>query len=1152
MIGESAEPGETYFPFGFAIAGRVWDELEAVPSPSEEPAAFVHSLRLFSDAFNRWRFARVPESPPVHAGQLMALGLLNEVLRFLIDTYCTRQFPGAMVRALEWAGAEMGASAVNKTCRSVVGEYPPECVRSRKIRKAAYLSSASRNQPNRCHVTREAALLRLAMENPALIPFRGVFDDAPLCRTTPYVRLVRNLETFFAAQPAPPIGGGSLFDVLRAPMRACPDSLEGQLEFIRTHWGDRLPAELLDRLTLTQGLMREERRMRGPGPGPAHVLEFDRGALVDLYYPEPDRFTTDRAWMANAVLIAKNTYVWLHHLSRRFGRAVNRLDEIPDEELDRLAQWGFTGLWLIGLWERSHASQRIKQMTGNPEAAPSAYSLYDYVIAADLGGDAAYENLRARAMSRGIRLASDMVPNHMGLFSRWVLEHPEWFIQRAQPPYPSYRFTGADLSEDSRVALVIEDGYWDRRDAAVVFKRVDKWTGSETYIYHGNDGTSMPWNDTAQLNFLLPEVREAVIQMILHVARKFPIIRFDAAMTLAKKHYQRLWFPQPGDAGAIPSRAESSMARAEFDACFPNEFWREVVDRVTAEAPDTLLLAEAFWLMEGYFVRTLGMHRVYNSAFMNMLKMEENSKYRQTIKNVLEFSPAILQRFVNFMNNPDERTAVEQFGKGDKYFGAAIMLVTMPGLPMFGHGQIEGFTEKYGMEYRRAYWDETADENMVYRHETEVFPLMRKRHLFSGADNFALYDFVTPEGWVDENVFAYSNRCGDERALILYHNAYAATRGCIHTSTAINVGDAHHKTLVRKTLAAALALDDAPNRCYVFEDRRTRLEYVRNARGLAESGFHFELHAYQYCAFLNFREYEEFDGSWGRLEASLGGGGVPNAEDARQELIHEALLRAFSALSSPAMIRLAIEASEPDSREDFVAAAVAFLVEAAAFAPVKGDAESVTGALYADIDALRQWSPGEAEVAAAETSVVREVRRLPETLGVATPCVRVEFAVSLLRAIGTVCLLSATPSPGHLPRRLLLRALARSFRALGVDEWMAHLESLLAEILLDHAALAEAAAPGTRAAALKALFDDPAAQQYLQFNRHQGIVWLRKESIESLLYMIVFDVALQSRKKDPEAAGLLEGLARNAQAVLDGAEAGGYQVVQTLRLFGSS
>ena len=124
------------------------------------------------------------------------------------------------------------------------------------------------------------------------------------------------------------------------------------------------------------------------------------------------------------------------------------------------------------------------------------------------------------------------------------------------------------------------------------------------------------------------DVREHVIQAILQVARQFPIIRFDAAMVLAKRHVQRLWFPLPGAGGSIPSRAENAMSQEEFDALMPHEFWREVVDRVAAEVPGTLLLAEAFWLLEGYFVRTLGMHRVYNSAFMNMLRDEENAKYR--------------------------------------------------------------------------------------------------------------------------------------------------------------------------------------------------------------------------------------------------------------------------------------------------------------------------------------------------------------------------------------------------------------------------------------------------------------------------------------------------------------------------------------------
>mgnify|MGYP000429292003 CR=1 FL=1 len=40
--------------------------------------------------------------------------------------------------------------------------------------------------------------------------------------------------------------------------------------------------------------------------------------------------------MAELVLVAKSTYVWLAQLSRDYGRAITRLDQIPDEELDEL------------------------------------------------------------------------------------------------------------------------------------------------------------------------------------------------------------------------------------------------------------------------------------------------------------------------------------------------------------------------------------------------------------------------------------------------------------------------------------------------------------------------------------------------------------------------------------------------------------------------------------------------------------------------------------------------------------------------------------------------------------------------------------------------------------------------------------------------
>ncbi|MBI4809999.1 MAG: alpha-amylase, partial [Ignavibacteriales bacterium] len=505
--------------------------------------------------------------------------------------------------------------------------------------------------------------------------------------------------------------------------------------------------------------------------------------------------------------------------------------------------------------------------------------VYDYEIAGDLGGEEGFQNLRHRAWQRGIRLAGDMVPNHMGIFSKWVIERPDYFIQSNYPPFPNYRYTGGNLSEHPDVELRIEDGYWNRSDAAVVFQRIDKRNGNIRYIYHGNDGTHMPWNDTAQLDFLKAEVREAVIQTIFHVARKFSIIRFDAAMTLAKRHFQRLWYPQPGSGGDIPSRSDYALSTAEFNKLFPNEFWREVVDRINQEMPNTLLLAEAFWLLEGYFVRTLGMHRVYNSAFMHMLMKEENNKYRELIKNTLHYNPEILKRYVNFMSNPDEQTAISQFGKDDKYFGVALMMVTLPGLPMFAHGQVEGYTEKYGMEYKRAYYNEESDKHLIWRHEQEIFPLLGKRHLFSQVANFELYDFIDNNGRLNENVLAYSNKSGNERTIICYHNKYEETSGWIKHSVGRNAASTDNPKLIHRALAEALELSNADNVYYIFKDYKTNLEYIRSGRDLHKRGLHIELKAFQYHIFLDFREVHDTNKDYERLSKHLHGKGVQNIQE---------------------------------------------------------------------------------------------------------------------------------------------------------------------------------------------------------------------------------------------------------------------------------
>jgi glycosidase len=846
---------------------------------------------------------------PISAGQLNTLGLLDECYHLVLGQYKKQVDSQILDKAADWLEVRLDEELVPATLVEFVKQFPPQSVYQGDLSEEDYLGGESDGIPHPHLALEEMLMLWLGNINPAAAPLREIIDDRLLEKENDYHQIITQLDNFFHYQPTFGPFNQQLIEMLRSPMKASPNSLRGQLDYIYTHWADLL-GDFLSQLLLAMDILEEEEGFRVGGPGPVEPYDYSAYGRGDA----PERFSQDSNWMPRLVLLAKNTYVWLDQLSKKYQRDISRLDHIPDEELDILAQQGITGLWLIGLWQRSQASLTIKQMMGDPDAIASAYSLYDYQIADELGGSGAVDNLRYRAMQRGIRLASDMVPNHMGIDSRWVIEHPDWFLSLDHSPFPNYSFNGPNLAQRDDVGIYLEDKYYNRSDAAVVFKRANHHTGEQRFIYHGNDGTFLPWNDTAQLDFSKPEVREGVIQTILHVARQFPIIRFDAAMTLAKQHIQRLWFPPPGEGGAIPSRAGRGMSQTEFDQAIPQEFWREVVDRIAEEVPDTLLLAEAFWMMEGYFVRTLGMHRVYNSAFMHMLRDEHNQKYRQLIKNTLEFNPQILKRYVNFMSNPDEETAAGQFGKGDKYFGAAIVMATMPGLPMVGHGQIEGFVEKYGMEFRRGKLEEKVDQELVERHERLIFPLFHRRELFAEVDNFLLYDLFSSSGHVNEEVLAYSNSYEDQRSLVVYHNRFGDTRGWIKQSAAYLD---ENKKLVQKSLGEGLNLPNDPHSYVLFRDHVSGKEYIRNCREIHEKGIFLELYAYQANVFLDFRIVHDMgDGSYRRLAEYLNGRPVSSIEEAMQEMILQSIHEPYRNLVNPGMYKYLLNAIETGKEED--------------------------------------------------------------------------------------------------------------------------------------------------------------------------------------------------------------------------------------------
>ena len=1082
-----------------------------------------HAARLFAQRMNEKRdLVNFPEQA-IQAGQINAMGLIDEILHYIVGLYRSEKNSKVTQQALDWLNEKIGKSKVDEALQKFADEFPPVAVYRREVELTTYLEGETASVPHRLIVLEEMVMLWLANMNPAFSPFIELFDDSGLKKDTAYLKIIEALHPFFDNQPLFGPDHQNLVDMLRSPALAVPHSLTGQLNYIREKWGYLLGSYFL-RLLSSLDLMKEEeiaelRRMAFWGRAPTEVYEF-----LGME-EEPERFSFDLEWMPRLVLMAKNVYVWLHQLSRKYRRSIYRLDQIPDEELDLLARWGFTGLWLIGVWERSLASKRIKELLGNPDAVASAYSLFDYQIASDLGGEEAFQNLKDRAWGQGIRMASDMVPNHVGIDSKWVIEHPEWFISLDVSPFPAYHFSGPDLSWHGEVGIHLEDHYYDRSDAAVVFKRVDRRNGNEKYIYHGNDGTRMPWNDTAQLNYLNPEVREAVIQTILHVAQKFPVIRFDAAMTLTKRHFQRLWFPDPGTGGAIPSRSEYGITREQFNRLVPEEFWRQVVDRVAQEAPDTLLLAEAFWLLEGYFVRTLGMHRVYNSAFMNMLKDEENAKYRSVMKNTLEFNPEVLKRFVNFMSNPDEETATTQFGKGDKYYGVCTMMVTLPGLPMFAHGQIEGFNEKYGMEYRYAKWDEQPDQELIQRHEKEIFPLMKRRHLFSDVKNFLLYDFFTPEGYVNENVFAYSNRYGDERTLVIYHNKYDSARGWVRSSVAYSVrnGEGEERTLIQKDLREGLGLHDDQAYFCIFRDHATGLEYIRNSKELCKKGLYVELDAYKYHVFTHFKEVR--DNQWhhyAQIANSLNGRGIPSIEAALKEMLLQPLQDAFKELANADMFRHLMEAriTQPQTQlhqklmEKIEKKMITLLRVVKQFSGGREDEMTIAREVRCKLEAILYLPIISSRFPRLQPKGVKAAAEyLYKGLTDSISTWAILFGWLFVHTLGKVTNPKdfAEQSRGWVDEWRLGQTISDVLKELGLDGTTSSRALTLVKLLTGHQRWYEVKplVQTETHTLLESLFRDGEVQQFLQVNQYNNIWWFNKESFEEFLWWLMLIAAVE-------------------------------------------
>lgn len=340
-----------------------------------------------------------------------------------------------------------------------------------------------------------------------------------------------------------------------------------------------------------------------------------------------------------------NTRVYLTELSRNLGRPVT-LDDIPDAELDRLAELGADWIWLLSVWQTGAGAQQVSRTNAEwrrefqetlpdlseEDIAGSGFAITGYTVHQNLGGDAALARLRERLRTRGLKLMLDFVPNHTGLDHPWIEHHSDYFIQG----------TEQDLAS-----------------APQNYTRV-KRKGDDLILAYGRDPYFSGWPDTLQLNYANPALQEAMIGELIRIAGQCDGVRCDMAMLVLPDVFERTW-----------------GQRAPL-------FWPTATQRVRDRVPGFLFMAEVYWDLE-WTLQHQGFDYAYDKRLYDRLREGHARPVREHLHAGLDYQ----DKLARFLENHDEARAATAFSL-EIQPAAAVISYLSPGLRFFHQGQLKG------------------------------------------------------------------------------------------------------------------------------------------------------------------------------------------------------------------------------------------------------------------------------------------------------------------------------------------------------------------------------------------------------------------------------------------------------------------------------
>ncbi len=364
--------------------------------------------------------------------------------------------------------------------------------------------------------------------------------------------------------------------------------------------------------------------------------------------------------MPHPLLYEINTRCWLRAFSEKNGTAVT-LANVPDSELAGWKKFGFTHIWLMGVWttgpraraealkhpDLRRAYDQVLPDWQESDVAGSPYAIGDYQVPSALGGEAGLEEFRQRLHKHGLRLLLDFVPNHLGLDHPWVRDRPDLFVQSpGEAP--------GTFAQQTRAGA--------------------RW------LAHGRDPYFAAWTDAVQLDYRRVATRSMMTQLLQSIARRCDGVRCDMAMLLLNDVFAKTWERFP-------------IANHQSPA---TEFWAATIPVVKETHPGFLFLAEAYWGLEAR-LQALGFDYTYDKTLYDGLVSRDAAGAQ---RHLLGMSAAAVARSAHFLENHDEPRAASILSPAE-HRAAALLILGLPGMRFLHDGQLSGARLKIPVQLAR-------------------------------------------------------------------------------------------------------------------------------------------------------------------------------------------------------------------------------------------------------------------------------------------------------------------------------------------------------------------------------------------------------------------------------------------------------------------